>query len=337
MSWFEDLTGFHESSYEGTRARFKVQKNRLISLENSKSFSIGKFELIALKELREKAKIANNLSGKLKTSLAIGDVRSMHRAPENNGALFQVASQFNMLEMKHPTITPEHGVTRYQNDPTQGPACAIATGAATIYRNYFVPLDGKRGQTSERQLDGLADLGSALSKSTGLDVNDLWKMENGYALASQTGLDAISEHLESLVEDDKDFLREKLRVGLHSDVEVTDKTGSNAPIVSQIFCSALPVAYTGIPSIHWEAFASLVLEAAYEATMWAAVMNAQRGASNVVFLTLLGGGAFGNPEVWIFSAIRRALNLFTHFNIDVRLVSFQTPSNSIQTLVEEFN
>ena len=63
----------------------------------------------------------------------------------------------------------------------------------------------------------------------------------------------------------------------------------------------------------------------------------RRGASNVVFLTLLGGGAFGNQESWIFSAIRRALNLFTHFNIDVRLVSFHTPSNSMQALVEEFN
>ena len=337
MSWFEDLTGFREGSYEETRARLKVQKNRLISLENSKSFSIGKLELIALEELRKKAKIANNISGKLKTSLTIGDVRSMHRAPENNGALFQVASQFNLLEMTSPSITPEHGVTRYQNDLTQGPACAIATGAATIYRNYFVPLDGNLGQTSERQFDGLADLGSALSNSIGLPVNELWKMKNGYALASQTGLDAITEHLESLAEDDIGFLQEKLRVGLHSDVEVTDQTGSNALIVSQLFCSALPVAYTGIPSIHWEAFSSLVLEAAYESTLWAAVLNAQRGASNVVFLTLLGGGAFGNQESWIFSAIRRALNLFTHFNIDVRLVSFHTPSNSMQALVEEFN
>jgi len=32
----------------------------------------------------------------------------------------------------------KHGVTRYQHDHTQGPACAIACGAATIYRNYFV-------------------------------------------------------------------------------------------------------------------------------------------------------------------------------------------------------
>jgi hypothetical protein len=48
-------------------------------------------------------------------------------------------------------------------------------------------------------------------------------------------------------------------------------------------------------NFHWEAFASLVLQAAYEATMFAAVLNAQRGASNVV-LTRLGGGAFGNDD-----------------------------------------
>ena len=40
-------------------------------------------------------------------------------------------------------------------------------------------------------------------------------------------------------------------------------------VVSQAFCSALPVSYNPhIPSVHWKAFALLVLEAAYEATMW---------------------------------------------------------------------
>ena len=85
----------------------------------------------------------------------------MHRSPENAGALFQVASQFNLLEMVGPTVTPELGVTRYKDDPTQGPACAIAAGAATIYRNYFAPVDGSHGQTTKRQLDGLADLGAS--------------------------------------------------------------------------------------------------------------------------------------------------------------------------------
>jgi hypothetical protein len=85
-----------------------------------------------------------------------GDVRQMHQSPENAGALFQVASQFNLMEMVSPTVTPEHGVTGDQHDRTQGPACAIAAGAATIYRNYFAPVGGSVGQTTQRQFDGLA-------------------------------------------------------------------------------------------------------------------------------------------------------------------------------------
>ena len=57
-------------------------------------------------------------TGRLKVSVITGDVRKMHRSPEYAGALFQVASQFNLLEMVSPTITPEDGVTRYQHDKT---------------------------------------------------------------------------------------------------------------------------------------------------------------------------------------------------------------------------
>ena len=91
-----------------------------------------------------------------------------------------------------------------------------------------------------------------------------------------------------------------------------------------------------MPPCSWELFASLVLEAAYEATLWAAVLNAQRGASDVVFLTLLGGGAFGNSGRWINAAIRRALGLMKTFDLDVRLVSYGTPSNDVQAISEEF-
>ena len=58
-----------------------------------------------------------------------------------------------------PGVSPEDGVTRYMHDPTQGPACAIAAGAATVYRNYFVPVGEACGQTAARQLDALAPLG----------------------------------------------------------------------------------------------------------------------------------------------------------------------------------
>jgi hypothetical protein len=36
---------------------------------------------------------------------------------------------------------PEHGVTVYSGDPTQGPACALACAAGSVYRNYFCPRE----------------------------------------------------------------------------------------------------------------------------------------------------------------------------------------------------
>ena len=48
--------------------------------------------------------------------------------------MFQVASQFNVLEMVSPDVGPEAGVTGYQHDKTQGPACAMSCPAATVFR-----------------------------------------------------------------------------------------------------------------------------------------------------------------------------------------------------------
>lgn len=81
---------------------------------------------------------------------------------------------------------------------------------------------------------------------------------------------------------------------------------------------------------------AVLLEGAYEATQWAAVLNAQRTGSNVVFLTQLGGGAFGNDRTWIHGAIRRALRLVQDVGLDVRLVSHGAPDAVLVGLVAEF-
>jgi hypothetical protein len=336
MDWFEILTGFRETGYDDTRAKLKVEGTRLRSMVNDKDYGIGDLELVSLQSLRERVESTGGLPGRLEVSVVTGDVRQMHRSPENTGALFQVASQFNLLEMVSPTVTPEQGVTRYQHDHTQGPACAIAAGAATIYRNYFAPVGGSHGQTAERQLDGLADLGGTLAAVLNRPVKALWDMQNGYALCTRTGLDSIADHLGSLQPDQLDILRGQLRIGIHRDVEVTDTEGERRPLVSQVFCSALPVAYTRVPPSNWEAFASLVLEAAYEATMSAALLNAKRGASNVVLLTQLGGGAFGNHDDWILAAMRRSLEGMRELDLDVKLVSYGAPSRAIAQIAEDF-
>jgi hypothetical protein len=247
MDWFEQLTGFRETGYEDTRAKLEVEGGRLRSKVNRESYGVGELELVSLTDLRDRVKSASGPTGRLKVGIVTGDVRKMHQAPENAGAPFQVASQFHLLEMISPSVTPEDGVTRYQQDRTQGPACAIAAGAATVYRNYFAPVGGGQGQTKERQFDGLTEVGEALARGLGRPVQELWNMRNGYALCSHDGLAAISEHLQAQKLAELDMLREKLRIGIHRDVEVTDAAGDRRPLVSQAFCSALPVAYTDVP------------------------------------------------------------------------------------------
>ena len=118
------------------------------------------------------------------------------------------ASQFNLLEMAGPGVTPKQGVGIYENDHTQGPACAIAAGAGTIYRNYFAPVNGQSGQSAANQIDCLAELGTALG-NTG---EKLWEMRNGYALASLDGLSEISQRLNSISESEIERIRSLLHI-----------------------------------------------------------------------------------------------------------------------------
>ena len=342
MDWFENITGFKEENYQDTRKQLEMVDGVLRSTVNGRCYRVGDLELASLHTLRERIaagtqRLSAALPGQLTVRIVRGDVRAMHCAPEYRHALFQVASQFNLLEMPGPGITPEHGVTDYQYDKTQGPACAMAAGAATIYRNYFAPAGGQAGQTADRQIDALAAMGHALGAALGMPVDALWSMRNGYALCTRSGLDTINKHLAGLDEEAMDRLRGALRIGIHRDVEVTDDAHYQSIRVSQAFCSALPVAYGSVPAAYWKAFATLVLEASYEATLWAGVLNALQTGSRVVLLTLLGGGAFGNDAEWIDKAMRRALGLARDIGLDVRLVSYAEPSAALQQLARDFS
>lgn len=338
IDWFERLTGFREGGYDATRAQLDVDGPILRSKANGRSYRIGELELVSLDELRTRAREISGGAGRLTLKAVQGDVRALHSSPTLAGALFQVASQFNLLEMTSPGVTPEDGVTRYASDRTQGPACAIAAGAATLYRNYFVPVGGDFGQTEACQIDGLADLGAALSARLRHPVKTLWEMKNGYALCATEGLVAIGELLEAASPEERDVLRGALRVGFHRHVEVTDPPSSRrpGPLVSQVFCSALPVAYSHVPARLWAPFATLVLEAAYEATLWAGLINAQATGSNIVLLTRLGGGAFGNADAWIDGALRFALERFRNASLDIRIVMMRPPAGATLEILKAF-
>jgi hypothetical protein len=229
--------------------------------------------------------------------------------------------------MMSPEITPERGVGIYEYDRTQGPACAIAAGAGTIFRNYFTPLAGGLGQSANRQIDCLADLGRML----GNEGDCLWTMCNGYALPSRVGLGSIARRLSGASDSQRDALRRQLRIGLQWHTQVTLQGCVHT--VSQAYCSALPVAYSRLEAELWAPFALLVLEAAYEASLWAALENAARTGVGRVFLTLLGGGAFGNRETWILAALERALGLFAGENLEVVVVSYGRSNPALEHLI----
>lgn len=335
--WFQNITGFREGPYAQTRAQLAVEGDVLVSRANGSRHATGRLEVVTLATLRQRVAAAAPGGPRHQVRCVAADARALHAEADNAGALFQVASQFNLLEMVGPQVTPEDGVTRYIHDRTQGPACAIAAGAGTIYRNYFAPVapdGGAAGQTAQRQIDTLAPLGAALAARLGRPVGALWTMKNGYALCTGPGLAAITAALQGANEAERDRLRGELAIGLHHDVEVTDVPGPQRPRVSQAYCSALPVAYGQLLVAAWEAFARLVLEAAYEATLLAAMENQRRGASKRLLLTRLGGGAFGNDEAWIDDAITRALRMHTHSGLDVVMVSYGSVPARVQALAQ---
>jgi len=327
VTWFERLTGFAEEAPDKVRAKLSVDGRTLKSLVNGSVWTCGELETPSLAELRERVRACGSKAGQISLREIVANVQALHADPSNAGALFQVASQFNLLEMVSPNVTPEQGVGIYEHDYTQGPACAIAAGAGTIYRNYFALVNGRTGQSADNQIDCLADVGAAMGNSAG----QLWKMENGYALAARDGLLEISKRLRAAGERETDQLRQKLRIGIHWDTQVT----LNGPqqLVTQAYCSALPVAYSPHASGLWAEFACLVLDAAYEATICTAILNAQRNGNNRVFLTMLGGGAFGNEPDWIIGSIRRALNLYANVELEVVVVSYRASNPDVQDLI----
>ena len=309
--WFAQLTGLADDRPATVRAGIVVQGDRLL-LPNGRILIAGRLTTPALAELPPPPTGPD----RLKLSEIVADVTELHRNPDHAGAVFQVASQFNLLEMAAPHVTPDDGIARYAWDLTQGPACAMACAAGTIWRNYLVPLARQTGQSAAHQMDMLSDLGTAL----GNDRGQLWRMQNGYALPHSGGLASIAQ---TIANADRTALRSLVRVGEQRDTQVTLQGAGH--LVTQVYCSALPIAYADEPDDHWDAFASLVLEAAYLATFAIAVRNAERTGNNRLFLTRLGGGAFGNPAAWINDAIATALAAFAGADLDVRLVRYGRP------------
>lgn len=345
--WFQRDFGFFEEEYHETQLKFKYDGNLLISSEKEdRSFIAGRFETPSLEELRSKAtSMKGKLKGKLVVTEIVDDVSRLHVQPENKFAIFQAASQFNCLEHTSENGKPSDGIACYARDHTQGPACAITCAPGTIVRNYFAfdALHGKDnkltpGQTMKNQVRNLSGVETVLQNTK----NEFFRVQSGYTMASNESLGRLQSFL--LKGSVKDAVMEKLRIGLQWDTEVINskfgdkKYEGSQQLVTQAYCSAVSVSYSGCNADKWEPFARLILSAAYEATLYAAVLNAQKhpdepGAKRV-FLTCLGGGVFGNPVRWITDAMDRAFEKFKDCDLNVFVVSYGRSDPDVLALQE---
>ena len=316
--WFSSVFGFSETwSYKKNQRHFKMEGDVLVCpTAQWPRQHVGPWETPSVAELRERV---SNLDSpppgglRFENLATLAGVQHLIADPSNEGAIFQVASQFNALEMMGPHATPSDGVAIYARDPTQGPKCAIACPAATVFRNYLVGGGAGQGET---QLDTLKDVGAVVGNEDGA----YWEMRNGYALPTTSS--AIKQLSARLAADPalRAAATGALRVGVHWDTQVRPP-GTHR--VCQVFASALPVAYASAPAASWAPFAKLVLRAAYEATLLAASCKAAaRGERVRLYLTLLGGGAFGNQMGWIRDALERALQAHRDAPLDVFLVHY---------------
>eukprot|EP01064_Diplonema_japonicum_P031064 TRINITY_DN544_c1_g1_i1.p1 TRINITY_DN544_c1_g1~~TRINITY_DN544_c1_g1_i1.p1 ORF type:complete len:353 (+),score=49.87 TRINITY_DN544_c1_g1_i1:27-1085(+) len=331
MNWFYNTFGFQESTgvgYGKTKAMLEEMYDEKDHTLNGGK--VGLWEFTTLTNLRaQTATPKTPADDAVRYEHITGEAKSMHGVEENTGAMFQAASQFNCLEFPSPCMNPEHGVTNYVLDKTQGPACAVACPYGTAFRNYLLPREnGTIGQTKFNQLDGLRELGERL----GNDDDRYWRVANGYLDASHEQLRLLNKKLNSLTESERDDIMGHIKVGSHYDTQSFKST-----LVGQCYCAAAALSYSRCNDVAlWEPFSQLILDAIYEATLRSAVKyhdmrvaEAPAGSllpPQTVFLTKVGGGVFGNEHQWIRQAIERALTKVREekHSLDVKLVHFQS-------------
>lgn len=364
MSWYKRLFGMDESDeYEDNQNNFLVDEvaGTLRSKANDRLFQIGQFSTPSLANLRKLGKrligldphnlknqpISDSLSRFSFDHIIQGDVLLEHA--KYPGAVFQAASQFNCLEFSNGRVTPEIGVACYSYDHTQGPACALACAAGTVYRNYFVDVASLVGSKnhSTKDIDEEATNHKTLGQRQNWQINNLddfelainngteqyFTIRNGYTFSDEESL----LRLQNVIQKSKtnpdvskyDDLLGLVKIGLHRDVGVTFRTRftdiTEDITVTQAYCSALSCAYSGIDTEHWTEFAQLVLDANYEATLWAGALNVLNQSPDMqnnrkdVFISFIGGGAFGNDPKWICGAIGRALAIMHRYNAPIRV------------------
>jgi hypothetical protein len=317
-SWFYKTFHFHElKPFEKTKKVFQ----QLLTKDNKiNGIDVGKFTTYAnslvwyyTHQYTRKAKKAT-----IRFENIVGSAIDIHNICRE-GDTIQVASQLNCLEMIDPSKTREDGITIYEYDKTQGPACAMCAPAGLAFRNYL--------------LEEIPDTSSEFKQflhSRSNNIAGSWRVENGYFIIdTQDQLVEINNILKTSQMIRRDA-RGSIACGSHTGQGVCIDGENLNKRVNHVYCSGLPISYHNPQKINpelWLGLSELFLEAIYENTILLACYN----ESSVCYLTAVGGGAFGMRPEQIARAIRRACNVVANagFSIDVKMVHYSHHINPV--------
>ena len=158
-------------------------------------YHVGPRSTPSVRELRERCENVPELGGITFIHIAdpVGIVPIICN-PENAGAVFQAASQFNALEMTGPGVTRASRRSRAlpYTPPIQRKAPSVRWRAlqAPFPATISSTAAGQGGKTP--QVDTLGDVGEVVGNGAG----KIWTMQNGYALpATPHGIGELGQRL----------------------------------------------------------------------------------------------------------------------------------------------
>lgn len=253
--WFYGILGFYETEFKYT----------LEEIPDSIKNKMGSFDTISIFKLKEKIKHLKKLNTNknliVKYRKSHDNIDSFDTSAlqfyAKQGTLFQVASNFNCLEIPHKNYNPFNGyfLTKQMIDYTQGPSASSGTAFGSVLRLI---------NHKKNKIDLLIDTPII--------------QHNGKVKYSE------NNHIE-------EFDNDLIKIGLHSNVEANFlrsdnfKYKENGVKINQVFTSTC-ICNDSQPNKLSEIF----LEKAYEGTYLSGIITK---APRIV-LTLIGGSSFNN-------------------------------------------
>jgi len=354
-TFFKNIIGETEENFAKNNELIKKtiswdpDKNVYMLKNNSskKYFQAGTFSTLSIEDLRKKTATINSKNpgnfNVIEAESPIGqpyyqyvDIGANQADPKNKDVVFQVASNFNALELTSPSDQMEN-ISNYIYDKTQGPFASISAGSGLILRSYYAFITPKELENSN----------SKASTWKQYPVNHLWTTADKNKqlnLLQNTDIPVLNSYVafyNKKLSEIKNFETKNIEIGWHENIQVTsglmqgDKhmlINDPLQIINQVFTAAVDF-YSNQAFLEDKKainIAQNILDAAYEGTLRAAALFGKKK----VYLSLIGGGVFQNKLSWIASAIEKMENFIKNSGLEVTLIIFD--STSLANQINDF-